>query len=203
MGYVEQSNIHTPALTVVESLTFSAHLRLDRNVNKRTENQLVDNVSPSVHDAWLLCTASALVGKSHCSDSRHLSRAWVQPRRCQWHHETAYQLCGCSSGGLMQQQSAEQAFGASHLAYTQGTSCCEKPASCPERQDCLPKDVQPSSKASLSGSLDWASHLLLVLVNMHSVRYRSSVGPGRQAWLMRGHRAYQRRMSPPAGSEPN
>ena len=64
MGYVEQSDIHTPALTVVESLTFSAHLRLDRNVNKRTENQFVDNVSPSVHDAWLLFTSSAPSGRA-------------------------------------------------------------------------------------------------------------------------------------------
>ena len=52
MGYVEQSDIHTPALTVVESLSFSAHLRLARNVNKRSENIFVDNVSPLL----LYCT---------------------------------------------------------------------------------------------------------------------------------------------------
>lgn len=46
MGYVEQSDIHTPALTVIESLTFSAHLRLPRNVNKRSEAKFVDNVRP-------------------------------------------------------------------------------------------------------------------------------------------------------------
>ena len=45
MGYVEQSDTHTPALTVVESLSFSAHLRLARNVNKRSENIFVDTVS--------------------------------------------------------------------------------------------------------------------------------------------------------------
>ncbi len=45
MGYVEQNDIHTPALTVVESLRFSANLRLDRNVNKRSEAAFVDNVS--------------------------------------------------------------------------------------------------------------------------------------------------------------
>lgn len=45
MGYVEQNDIHTPALTVVESLKFSAHLRLDRNVNKRQERNFVDDVS--------------------------------------------------------------------------------------------------------------------------------------------------------------
>ena len=45
MGYVEQNDIHTPALTVVESLKFSAHLRLDRNVKKRQENKFIDNVS--------------------------------------------------------------------------------------------------------------------------------------------------------------
>lgn len=50
--YVEQSDIHTPALTVVESLSFSAHLRLARNVNKRSENIFVDNVSPLL----LYCT---------------------------------------------------------------------------------------------------------------------------------------------------
>ena len=44
MGYVEQNDIHTPALTVVESLEFSAHLRLDRDVNKRSEKNFVDNV---------------------------------------------------------------------------------------------------------------------------------------------------------------
>ena len=44
MGYVEQNDIHTPALTVVESLNFSAHLRLDRNVTKRQETKFVDNV---------------------------------------------------------------------------------------------------------------------------------------------------------------
>lgn len=48
MGYVEQSDIHTPALTVMESLTFSAHLRLPRNVNKRSEAKFVDNVRPSL-----------------------------------------------------------------------------------------------------------------------------------------------------------
>ncbi len=48
MGYVEQSDIHTPALTVIESLTFSAHLRLPRNVNKRSEAKFVDNVRPSL-----------------------------------------------------------------------------------------------------------------------------------------------------------
>lgn len=46
MGYVEQSDIHTPALTVIESLTFSAHLRLPRNVNKRSEAKFVENVRP-------------------------------------------------------------------------------------------------------------------------------------------------------------
>ena len=44
MGYVEQNDIHTPALTVVESLQFSAHLRLDRSVNKRQEHNFVNNV---------------------------------------------------------------------------------------------------------------------------------------------------------------
>ena len=44
MGYVEQNDIHTPALTVVESLQFSAHLRLDRNINKRQEHKFVNNV---------------------------------------------------------------------------------------------------------------------------------------------------------------
>ena len=44
MGYVEQNDIHTPALTVVESLQFSAHLRLDRKTNKRQEHNFVDNV---------------------------------------------------------------------------------------------------------------------------------------------------------------
>ena len=48
MGYVEQNDVHTPALTVIESLRFSAHLRLGRNVNKRSEVEFVDNVSVSL-----------------------------------------------------------------------------------------------------------------------------------------------------------
>ena len=48
MGYVEQSDVHTPALTVIESLRFSAHLRLDRNVKKRSEVEFVDNASLSL-----------------------------------------------------------------------------------------------------------------------------------------------------------
>lgn len=44
MGYVEQDDIHTPALTVYESLRFSAHLRLNRDVNTRSEKAFVDDV---------------------------------------------------------------------------------------------------------------------------------------------------------------
>ena len=51
MGYVEQNDIHTPALTVVESLQFSAHLRLDRNVNKRQEHKFVDDVGSA--GSWI------------------------------------------------------------------------------------------------------------------------------------------------------
>ena len=57
MGYVEQNDIHTPALTVVESLQFSAHLRLDRNVNKRQEHNFVNNVGfvrQRCPNQWLL-----------------------------------------------------------------------------------------------------------------------------------------------------
>ncbi|KAL3132996.1 hypothetical protein ABBQ38_006905 [Trebouxia sp. C0009 RCD-2024] len=59
MGYVEQNDIHTPALTVVESLKFSAHLRLDRNVNKRQEHKFVDDVLELVDMQGL---RNALVG---------------------------------------------------------------------------------------------------------------------------------------------
>ncbi|DBB14463.1 TPA: transcription factor [Trebouxia sp. C0006] len=59
MGYVEQSDIHTPALTVIESLTFSARLRLPRNVNKRSEAKFVDNVLDLVDMQGL---RNALVG---------------------------------------------------------------------------------------------------------------------------------------------
>ncbi|KAL0031878.1 hypothetical protein WJX79_002852 [Trebouxia sp. C0005] len=59
MGYVEQNDIHTPALTVVESLKFSANLRLDRNVNKRSEAAFVDNVLELVDMQGL---RNALVG---------------------------------------------------------------------------------------------------------------------------------------------
>ncbi|DBA97183.1 TPA: hypothetical protein ACH3X1_014944 [Trebouxia sp. C0004] len=59
MGYVEQNDIHTPALTVLESLKFSANLRLDRNVNKRSEAAFVDNVLDLVDMQGL---RNALVG---------------------------------------------------------------------------------------------------------------------------------------------
>ncbi|KAL0035494.1 hypothetical protein WJX77_008879 [Trebouxia sp. C0004] len=59
MGYVEQSDIHTPALTVMESLTFSAHLRLPRSVNMRSEAKFVDNVLDLVDMQGL---RNALVG---------------------------------------------------------------------------------------------------------------------------------------------
>lgn len=52
MGYVEQNDIHTPALTVIESLRFSAHLRMEGNVNKRSENKFIDNVSPPLYYLW-------------------------------------------------------------------------------------------------------------------------------------------------------
>ena len=45
MGYVEQNDIHTPALTVMESLRFSAHLRLNTGITKRSETKFVENVS--------------------------------------------------------------------------------------------------------------------------------------------------------------
>lgn len=44
MGYVEQFDVHTAPLTVIESLTFSAHLRMDRSVNNRSEAMFVENV---------------------------------------------------------------------------------------------------------------------------------------------------------------
>ena len=68
MGYVEQNDIHTPALTVVESLRFSAHLRLDRNVSKRSESVFVDNVSCA-----LISRASH---QNHCS-CRGSSPLWA------------------------------------------------------------------------------------------------------------------------------
>ena len=55
MGYVEQDDIHTPALTVYESLRFSAHLRLNRDVNKRSEKAFVDDVSSSCPTLRLVC----------------------------------------------------------------------------------------------------------------------------------------------------
>jgi hypothetical protein len=66
MGYVEQSDIHTPALTVMESLTFSAHLRLPRNVNKRSEAKFVDNVRPSLLSCIAIASKARWMAVIHC-----------------------------------------------------------------------------------------------------------------------------------------
>lgn len=44
MGYVEQTDIHSPSATVFEALLFSATLRLERNVNERTKRAFAENV---------------------------------------------------------------------------------------------------------------------------------------------------------------
>ena len=44
-GYVEQNDIHTPQLTVRESLVYSAHLRLSSDTGEETTQRFVDEVS--------------------------------------------------------------------------------------------------------------------------------------------------------------
>ena len=43
-GYVEQNDIHTPQLTVRESLVYSAHLRLSSDTGEETTQRFVDEV---------------------------------------------------------------------------------------------------------------------------------------------------------------
>ncbi|KAK4412483.1 ABC transporter G family member 31 [Sesamum alatum] len=43
-GYVEQSDIHSPQVTVIESLWFSAFLRLPKEVNQRQRQEFVEEV---------------------------------------------------------------------------------------------------------------------------------------------------------------
>jgi len=40
-GYCEQNDIHSPCLTVIESLLFSAWLRLSRDVNLQTQRVII------------------------------------------------------------------------------------------------------------------------------------------------------------------
>ena len=73
MGYVEQDDIHTPALTVYESLRFSAHLRLNRDVNTRSEKAFVDDVSQQISHL----TALSLAPSNSSSADRLKSRSAV------------------------------------------------------------------------------------------------------------------------------
>ena len=83
MGYVEQNDIHTPALTVVESLRFSANLRLDRHVNKRSEAAFVDNVSCiSLAHTCLVLSVLPLV-MSHSFAARWHSSTYGLESACQ------------------------------------------------------------------------------------------------------------------------
>ena len=96
MGYVEQSDIHTPALTVIESLTFSAHLRLPRNVNKRSEAKFVDNVRPLLLQCiailskarWLAVIHTCWIGLQSCT-------CWIAAISSWWIHELCSLAC-CS-----------------------------------------------------------------------------------------------------------
>ncbi len=47
-GYVEQNDIHTPQLTVRESLVYSAHLRLSSDTGEETTQRFVDEVRKAV-----------------------------------------------------------------------------------------------------------------------------------------------------------
>ncbi|KAL3690439.1 hypothetical protein R1sor_016748 [Riccia sorocarpa] len=58
-GYVEQNDIHSPLLTVFESLTFSASLRLSQSVDKVTQTKFVHDVMELVE---LPSLRNALVG---------------------------------------------------------------------------------------------------------------------------------------------
>ena len=86
MGYVEQNDIHTPALTVVESLEFSAHLRLDRDVNKRSEKNFVDNVRPSQSTLLEMCMSAE---RSNAA----LFFAWMQLVHAKAYQAAQLQVC--------------------------------------------------------------------------------------------------------------
>lgn len=58
-GYCEQNDIHSPCLTVIESLLFSAWLRLSRDVNLQTQRAFVDEVMELVE---LTSLSGALIG---------------------------------------------------------------------------------------------------------------------------------------------
>ncbi len=99
MGYVEQSDIHTPALTVIESLTFSAHLRLPRNVNKRSEAKFVDNVRPLLLSCIAIVTEAGWV-----PESKNLSKITIKNHKISldWPTNDCHVLAVicCMLGGL-------------------------------------------------------------------------------------------------------
>lgn len=51
-GYVEQNDIHTPQLTVRESLVYSAHLRLSSDTGEETTQRFVDEVSTCLEQSF-------------------------------------------------------------------------------------------------------------------------------------------------------
>jgi len=56
-GYVEQNDIHTPQLTVRESLVYSAHLRLSSDTGEDTTQRFVDEVRTCLVDSFAISTA--------------------------------------------------------------------------------------------------------------------------------------------------
>lgn len=61
-GYCEQNDIHSPQVTVFESLVYSAWLRLDRNIEKETKEVCLEILSclrssqtPSIMNAIITC----------------------------------------------------------------------------------------------------------------------------------------------------
>lgn len=61
-GYVEQNDIHSPQVTVIESLLFSAFLRLSPDVNKKQRR-----VSFRFSTIFTRCKISYLIGPLYCA----------------------------------------------------------------------------------------------------------------------------------------
>ncbi|KAH9331701.1 hypothetical protein KI387_003809, partial [Taxus chinensis] len=61
-GYCEQNDIHSPYVTVYESLVYSARLRLPKEVDRKTRDMFVDEVMELVELSNLKCALVGLPG---------------------------------------------------------------------------------------------------------------------------------------------
>jgi hypothetical protein len=66
---VEQNDIHTPFITVRESLEFSGSLRLPRDTSARTRQKFIEEVNLSLH--------SCRIGQKICIDACFHYKAYI------------------------------------------------------------------------------------------------------------------------------